>query len=654
VKSMSQRSSKQFALIIFVLTLLMTTISVLGAQGTEPLPLPSNPTNQTQNAKPLFIATDASRQAVPAPAYLGVIRSRVVTIDPTALNVTDANIATRYSGGAVGLNLFDDLAFTAVNTSLQPRLNMAGYIWNGKLANDPYSSVVLVSDGQQIAGEINTSEGSYLIRSTETGATQIIEIAPGEMTEPTGTDAIPMPKTNGTGSPTSQTSVNSNALLPLRGTGNTIDIMVVYTPSAASKLGGNNATQNVIASLVAYANQAYADSGVNHRLQLVHTEQVNYGEQGIVNDLYAISKKDDRFLDEVHGLRDMYQADLVTLLSSNGSCGIGFLLGEMQPYTADFGFNVVDVQCSTGRTLAHEVGHNLGAQHDVHNTESGGITPYAYGYQDPNGQFATIMAYSTNGDCQRACPRIPYFANPALSFNGKPLGNAQSNIAQVFNETAPFVAGYRSGTPLQAGFHLLTPMHQTSLPVREAQFTWQPQANATQYMLKIRSDDGTYKFKVKVDAAQVCNNLLCSYSPAADAKWTPKANTTHSWFVKASINGLKIRSDEKWSFSNNFLPESINVSSPTSGQTLVSEAMNFTWQADERLTDYALQVTDAGGKVIAKQKFTAQQYCTYATCAVMVSLDPSAANGGYQWKLTGQRAGVLGKVKAKSNVQLQR
>jgi hypothetical protein len=652
---MFHRPTHQFASIIFIVTALLTGVSILSAQQTTPLPLPPA-FNQVQEIKPLFTPAEIQRHTQTAPGYLGVIRSRTVIIDSNALNVNDAAIAARQTGGTVALNLFDDLTLTAANTLVEPRSNASGYLWTGKLIADPYSSVILVSDGQQFAGEVNSTDGSYLIRPVGNGQHQIIEVAPAQMVEPSGNDAIPVPasaKTN-VQAHTASSGMNSSVPLPLRDAQTTLDILVVYTPKAASQLGGDSSTRAVIDSLVAFANQAYADSGVQHRLRLVHAEQVNYNEQGIVNDLYAITNQDDRSLDEIHGLRDLYQADLVTLVASNGSCGIGWMLGEIQPYTANFGFNIVDVQCASGRTLAHEIGHNLGAQHDVSNTEMPGITPYAYGYQDPEGSFATMMAYSSNGYCQPSCPRIPYFSNANLSFNGRVLGNESSDVARVFNETAPFVANYRSGSSVSVGFHLLAPAHQAALPTREGTFTWQPQANANQYTLKIKSEDGSYKYKVKLDAAQVCDTDQCAYSPGSDAKWKPKANAIHNWFVKANLNGLKVRSDEKWSFSNNFLPQAINVSSPATGQTLNSTAITFTWQADERLTDYTLKVSDSSGQQIAVQKIAGRQTCTYAICTLNVSLDANAANGGYQWTLTGKRAGVDGKVKAKSNVQIHR
>ncbi len=657
---MNARSNRitRTACVIFTLTTLLTVISGVGAQGALPLPLPQGTEAQS---KPLFTA-DHQRQTAPAPLYRGVIRSRAVNIDPAAISATDVEVASRGSSSPLALNLFDGLNVTALNTSIEFRQNAAGYIWTGMLAEDPHSTVVLVFDGDQLTGEISFSGGSYLIRSDAGGQHHIIEIAPEQMIETGGTDAIPMPNhpvsttaVNGELSvPASMPAANEPLALPGRDAGTTLDLMVMYTPTAASFLGGDGSARSVIDSLVAFTNKAYADSGITHRVRLVHSQKIAYNEQGILNDLYALSGKEDGYMNEVHALRDMYQADIVSLISFNSSCGLGFLMTEMRSYSDEYAFNVVDASCSAGRTLAHEIGHNLGAQHDVDNTEISGIAPYAYGYQD--GTFATIMAYGIKGVCAKGCPRIPYFANPQRQYNGRPLGSASADIARVFSQTAPFAATFRAGTVTPIGFSLVAPVHQAVLTSRESAFTWQPQPSADQYTLKITSEDGRYKYKVKLTAGQVCNANQCSFSPAGDAKWTPRANTSHRWFVKARVGGVAIKSSEKWSFMNNFLPETIRVTSPASNQTLNTTSVGFQWQADARLTSYMLKIKDASGTKISKQKFTAAQICaaTADTCTVNLGLDAGVANGSYSWQLIGQRDGVIGKVKAKSTVQIHR
>ncbi len=657
MNAQSNRFTIRIIATLFTLTALLAIISGASAQGEAPLPLPQD---SGAHLRPLFTDHQQSRHAVP-PLYQGTVRSRTVGVDPSAMNITSAEISARTASSPLTLNLFDNLTVTAVNTSLETRLNAAGYIWSGRLAEDPFSSVVLVFDGQQMAGEVSSSSGSYLIRPGMSGEHHIIEIAPELMVEASGNDAIPMPDdppawmTSATSNTAySQPAGNQPIELPGRNSLTTIDLMVVYTPKSVAQIGGENAMRGVIESLVAFANQAYAQSGVQHRLRLVHAEKVSYSEQGIVEDLYALSDMSDSYLNEVHTLRDLYQADVVTMISSNQSCGVGYLMTSMKSHSPAFAFNIVDVSCSAGRTLAHEVGHNLGAQHDIDNTEMPGVTPYAYGYQDPGGTFATIMAYGIKGTCARSCPRIPYFSNPHLRYNGRPLGSAHADNARVFAETAPFVATHRTGTP--AGFRLVAPSNQSLLPSREASFVWQPQAGADRYTLKINSEDGKYKYKVKLDPAQVCSANQCSYSPAADSKWKPRANTSHRWFVKARVSGVALTSSEKWTFNNNLLPQTIHVISPVSEQTLNTSSVAFHWQADARLTHYVLKIKDNSGVRISKQKFTAGQICPAGTsaCSVDLRLDAGVANGNYTWQIVGKRDGVKGKAKAKSVVRIHR
>jgi hypothetical protein len=97
-------------------------------------------------------------------------------------------------------------------------------------------------------------------------------------------------------------------------------------------------------------------------------------------------------------------------------------------------------------TFAHEMGHNMGSQHDRANAgASTGAYSYSYGYQDPNRAFRTIMAYN----CASGCPRINYWSNPAVSYNGKPTGVADeadtsADNAHSLNNTSGFVSGFRT------------------------------------------------------------------------------------------------------------------------------------------------------------------------------------------------------------------
>jgi hypothetical protein len=88
--------------------------------------------------------------------------------------------------------------------------------------------------------------------------------------------------------------------------------------------------------------------------------------------------------------------------------------------------------------FAHEVGHNYGCEHDRLNANPG--KPFQYGWQDPEAQFRTIMAY---GCPKKFCPRINYFSNPVKRYMGKIMGNEINDCARQHNEVRERVALYR-------------------------------------------------------------------------------------------------------------------------------------------------------------------------------------------------------------------
>lgn len=139
-----------------------------------------------------------------------------------------------------------------------------------------------------------------------------------------------------------------------------------------------------------------------------------------------LARLSDGPLDEIYGERNAVGADIVTLWSDfTDACGRGSVLGPayFNGMANDFEFNgfalnVVHNSASCNgnwNTLAHEMGHNMGAQHDRANA-SPSIPPafsYSYGYRRLN-TFIDVMSYPDN--CGN-CPKIPYFSTPNRTYN---------------------------------------------------------------------------------------------------------------------------------------------------------------------------------------------------------------------------------------------
>lgn len=189
------------------------------------------------------------------------------------------------------------------------------------------------------------------------------------------------------------------------------------------------------------SNQTYANTGIDLSLELAGFEQLAYDESGFPGlDLERIQQPDDGVQDGIHALRDALAADVVVLLTDtgqNGYCGRASRTGA----SADTAFAFVSWQCIGGAlSFPHEIGHLQGAGHD-----DAGDEPYAFGrgfkHQTPTDTgWRTVMSY----DCERPCPRLPYWSDPTRLMDGVPMGDAASaDNRRVLDLTRWTVAGFR-------------------------------------------------------------------------------------------------------------------------------------------------------------------------------------------------------------------
>ena len=200
---------------------------------------------------------------------------------------------------------------------------------------------------------------------------------------------------------------------------------------------------------VAETNTAYSRSAVIPRLRLVHQEEVSYTESGdFSTDLNRLTNPSDGFMDNVHALRNAHGADLVSLIIEGASlCGLAWLmLTESNSFQAS-AFSVVARICATGNfSFGHELGHNMGLQHDRADAPADGVFSFSHGYVDTPHGFRDIMGVAAS--CG-GCMRIQNFSNPNLMFNNFPTGVPQSSpqsadAAASLNATAFTVANWRS------------------------------------------------------------------------------------------------------------------------------------------------------------------------------------------------------------------
>ena len=329
------------------------------------------------------------------------------------------------------------------------RMETHGHITSfyGAIPGQPLSSAVIVDSKGTFALHVNIDGKAYQVTLTGDGHTAA-EIDRSAFDHP---DEPVVPRKPGGGAKA------AGDVVAATDDGTIIDVMVVYSPLARSTAGGTAAIENNIALSISSTNQAYAASGMIQRVRLVHTAEVNYIEPtsyDIGTTLDALTAGSAPF-QGVELLRTQYGADIVSMFVERGGayCGIGWLMDTVNTGFATHAYNVTVRSCATSNgTLAHEMGHNMGLEHDLYVSPEGPDHPvaqrYAHGYVSTSARFRTVMAYPS--ECSAvgvSCTRINQFSTPSNIYNGAATGNATlANAARMLDETRTTVANFRQST----------------------------------------------------------------------------------------------------------------------------------------------------------------------------------------------------------------
>jgi hypothetical protein len=224
-----------------------------------------------------------------------------------------------------------------------------------------------------------------------------------------------------------------------------MDVAIFWTDQAQAGAGGSANMRAHAVNMAAVTNQAYASSLINARVNLVIAELVSGYVESSSNDLNRLQRLGDGYLDIVHTRREQVGADQVTLIGNTyagaGFCGVAYYMSSPSSAFASNAFTVVDRGCATGNlSYPHELGHNQGMQHDPQTVCGQAVcstTLYNYGHRFGIGR--TVLAYPDGS------PRLPYFSNPNVLYNGNPTGIAnQRDNARRLNDTAAIVAAFKS------------------------------------------------------------------------------------------------------------------------------------------------------------------------------------------------------------------
>ena len=221
------------------------------------------------------------------------------------------------------------------------------------------------------------------------------------------------------------------------------DAMIYYTAAARIEAGSENAMNAECQLAVDTTNITYTNSEIPARMVLVFRGETGYGESGdMETDRDRLQDPGDGHMDNVHGERNIFGADFVSLFVSDAGysgCGIAYCL----PGGSSEGFCVVNRDCASGNfSFPHEIGHLQGCAHNREDAGGSGCSYYcdSYGHRffGDTDAWRTVMSYN---DGPGTYTRIGWFSNPLVSFDGVPTGASgdcdvsTNNAGTIFGTT---------------------------------------------------------------------------------------------------------------------------------------------------------------------------------------------------------------------------
>ena len=287
-------------------------------------------------------------------------------------------------------------------------------MWAGRVAGSDYESVVFTVANDHLAGHFGVPGGAkYRISARPGGRGRIEDMStldrrPKEEYCPGGV----VPDRPGPAAAVEAQHSHEPERVVQASSHNHLDMLVLYSENARTRYEARDGSVDArLQESIDYLNLVFRNGELDLVARLVHHEQAP-DSLTITNSGGAILQRmaTNR---EVQALRAEHQADLVHIFVTaevTGVCGIAYLLGKGDT-AASFsptGYGLTVMQGCGDETFAHEVGHNLGGNHDPPNASNFedadwrnnvAIAPYAFGHtwfspSPPNPTNKdTIMSY---------------------------------------------------------------------------------------------------------------------------------------------------------------------------------------------------------------------------------------------------------------------
>ncbi|WP_037254962.1 zinc-dependent metalloprotease family protein [Roseobacter sp. SK209-2-6] len=244
--------------------------------------------------------------------------------------------------------------------------------------------------------------------------------------------------------------VNASRTITIESGPHQIKVLLLPTPQAVIDI--EQAYKVTIAEwkakLVKTVNDAFTLSGATS-LELVLADSSDTMPEF---SSFSAGLSDIQNNSSLQALRNQYQADLVIGLAPRSLGGGGLARGPCDGQPNSEVTFAATVPAGSTYSFAHEIGHLLGGSHlEANVSPTAPCRPnaaysYAYAVEGADASNKGYRTFVTTPGASGTANTLSsgMYSNPNVQFpNGSPAGTATANNVRMFEEMAPFIAGYR-------------------------------------------------------------------------------------------------------------------------------------------------------------------------------------------------------------------
>jgi hypothetical protein len=391
---------------------------------------------------------ETARLADPRAARQTLLSLDAAVLDDAIHNVADDEAADRATralrrGGEVDLPLFAGKSVHLRRQGVEAGPD-GGVIWSGTV--DGGGGAILVVAQGTVAGFVESGGHHYLIDPAGGHRHVLRELKASAFPKDrhiARPDKPVAPKT-----PVAPAAPEATSVVY-------VDLLVAYTAAAKASMTSSGATvPQMVDRDIAIMNRGLAASSLPFRMRRVGMAGVSstYNENTAspTQPLSDLTSSNVANFAAIRSKRNTVHADMVALYIRQNPinyCGVAWV---NVPPSASWAFGVVDAYCVGTVTLAHELGHAMGLNHDRYVEAPASAAYYNYGFVSTAGNFRDIMSYSDK--CQavlhRDCPVLTYYSKPEKTINGVRAGipkgtSGAADASRWLREKAAIIAAFR-------------------------------------------------------------------------------------------------------------------------------------------------------------------------------------------------------------------